>query len=296
MSGQNLPPLTWLRAFEAAARHLSFTLAAKELNLTQSAISQHVRSLESWLGLDLFQRRGRALTLTEAGANYVPVIREAFSTLARGTRAFAGSDRGRTLRVLCNITFATWWLTPRIGRLITAAPWLTLNIQTTIWEPDQRPGNSDIEIRFGRSEDMSPTARLIMEETITPVCTPDFAGGTPDWRRHPLFDCAGVMSNWDAWLQSQGHELPARQKVNLASTYVLSLTAALTGQGLALAHGFMIDGIRRVAPLHVPWPHRLKLIEAYFLLPPASHAETPATRAFSDWVEAEIAADRAGNV
>ncbi|KZY29817.1 hypothetical protein A3731_25920 [Roseovarius sp. HI0049] len=84
MSGNAFPPLSWLRAFEAAARHLSFTLAAQELNLTQSAVSQHVRSLEDYLGRELFIRRTRALQLTEAGANYLPTVREAFEVLARG--------------------------------------------------------------------------------------------------------------------------------------------------------------------------------------------------------------------
>lgn len=288
MSGLNLPPLTWLRAFEAAARHLSFTLAAQELNLTQSAISQHVRSLESWLGQDLFHRQSRTLALTEAGSNYLPTVREAFATLARGTRSFTGGERGRTLRILCNMTFATWWLAPRLGQLAEALPWLTLNIQTATWGAENAPGNSDIEIRFGRREDMSASARLILEETITPVCAPGFAGGAPDWRRDPLFDCAGVMSNWETWLQAQGHDLPAGRKIHLASTYVISLTAAIAGQGLALAQGFMIDGIRRTTPLAEPWPHRLKLLEAYYLLPPAGHAETPATRAFTDWIEAEM--------
>ena len=88
MQLDGLPPLNWLRAFETSARHLSFTLAASELNLTQSAVSQHVRSLESFLGRDLFLRKTRAIELTEAGANYLPVVREAFQMLASGTRAF----------------------------------------------------------------------------------------------------------------------------------------------------------------------------------------------------------------
>lgn len=284
----DLPPLTWLRAFEAAARHLSFTVAARELNLTQSAVSQHVRSLESWLGHDLFVRRTRALLLTEAGANYVPVVREAFTVLANGTRAFAGADRGRTLRLNCNMSFATWWLAPRLARLKAQAPWLALSIQTATWGGNMEPGNSDVEIRFGRRQDMSAEASLILEESITPICAPGFADGTPDWRRDQLLDCAGVMSGWHKWAEGQGERLPETTQIDLASTYVISLTAAANGQGLAMAQQFMIEGLRRTCAIAEPWPYRLALTEAYFLLQPSSVEATPATKAFCAWLIDEI--------
>lgn len=287
----NLPPLNWLRAFEAAARHLSFTLAARELNLTQSAVSQHVRNLESWLGHDLFARKTRALSLTEAGANYLPVVREAFDVLANGTRAFAGNDRGSVLHLNCNMAFATWWLAPRIASLHAAAPWLKINIQTATWGFTKEPGNSDMEIRFGRSEDMSANAERILKESVTPVCAPNYADGNPDWRRHALWDCAGSMSGWHAWVESQGNKIPDTQSINLASTFVVSLTIAASGQGLALAHHFMIQGIRRTSPLIEPWPHRLPIVEAYFLSPPSPHAETPATRMFTEWLNSELESD-----
>lgn len=114
---QSLPPLTWLRAFEATARHLSFTRAASELNLTQSAVSQHVRSLESFLNRALFLRKTRALELTEDGGNYLPVVREAFDLLASGTQAFIGADRGRSMVLQCNLAFSVFWLAPRLARL-----------------------------------------------------------------------------------------------------------------------------------------------------------------------------------
>jgi len=288
MSAPDLPPLTWLRAFEAAARHLSFTLAAKELNLTQSAVSQHVRSLEGWLGQLLFVRRVRALSLTEAGANYLPVVREAFDVLATGTRAFGAGDRGRVLRLNCNITFGAWWLAPRLGRLRKAAPWLNLRVQTATWGGAQEPGNSDIDLRFGRSEDMSAEAELILRESVAPVCTPEFAQGSPDWRRDPLMDCAGMISGWHKWLEMQGETLPDTQRVDLFSTYMISVTAAANGQGLAMAQKFMADTLASMGNLIEPWPYRMPLTEAYFLIPPAAHARTPATRAFQSWVEDEM--------
>lgn len=287
MSQSDLPPLNWLRAFEAASRHLSFTLAAKELNVTQSAVSQHVRSLEGWLGHELFVRQTRALSLTEIGANYLPIVREAFAVLSTGTRAFVAGDRGSVLRLNCNMAFATWWLAPRISRLKARAPWLTLNLLTSTWGGLRDPGNTDIDIRFGRAEDMSPEAQLFLTETLTPICAPDFADGDPDWRRDPLLDCAGLIAGWQVWAESLGETLPPTQRIDVASTYVISLTAAINGQGLALAQDFMIEGLRQTSPVLVPWAHSIPLVEAYFLVPPPPHAETPATKVFRDWFAEE---------
>ena len=104
-----LPPLSWLRAFEAAARHLSFTLAAREIHVTQSAVSQHVRNLEDYLGCQLFIRKTRAIELTEAGENYLPIVGSAFQTIAAGTRSMIRSDPDKNLSVHCNLAFATFW-------------------------------------------------------------------------------------------------------------------------------------------------------------------------------------------
>ena len=159
--GQGLPPLTWLRAFEATARHLSFTRADAELNLTQSAVSQHVRNLESFLGRELFIRKTRALQLTEDGANYVPVLHEAFDLLACGTQAFTGGDRGRHMVLQCNMAFSVLWLAPRPHRLQSQHPWLVLNIVNPIRDPERHAANAALEIRFGRPEDMSRTAKRL---------------------------------------------------------------------------------------------------------------------------------------
>ena len=204
MQLDGLPPLNWLRAFETSARHLSFTLAASELNLTQSAVSQHVRSLESFLGRDLFLRKTRAIELTEAGANYLPVVREAFQMLASGTRAFTGGDRGRTLTLHCNMAFSVHWLAPRLKRLYAAHPWIVLNIVTPIWDPERQAANAQVEIRFGRPEDMSPAAQQLTKERFFPVCAPSYQEGEIDLETAVLLDCAGTLTNG----QQQEHQQP----------------------------------------------------------------------------------------
>src|SRR5690554_3512253 len=149
-----LPHLAWLRAFEATARHMSFTLAAQELGLTQSAVSQHVRNLELFLGRDLFIRRTRALDLTEAGGNYLPTVREAFDMLTQGTRSVFGDTRSNSLIVQCNLGFALFWLTPRLQDFQTQHPGIALNIVTPIWDPERNTDTSALEIRFGRGGDL----------------------------------------------------------------------------------------------------------------------------------------------
>ena len=280
----NLPPLTWLRAFEAAARHLSFTQAAGELHLTQSAVSQHVRSLESALGLTLFVRRTRALALTEGGSHYLPVVQEAFDILASGTRALAG-DRGRQLRVRSNLAFSTFWLAPRLGALLQAHPWLSLNLTTPIWDPQNAQGVPEVEVRFGRPALMPDTARRLAAERAYPVCAPEAEGSMRDWRASPLFDCAGVTTNWEAWLTSQGHALAPDRSVNLASTYVVGMTAAMHGAGLSMAHDTLASGLLGDDRLERTCDHSVAMPEGYFLLQPAKHEDTPAARTFVDWIE-----------
>lgn len=288
MTASNLPPLTWLRAFEASARHLSFTRAAGELNLTQSAVSQHVRSLESFLGRELFVRKTRALELTEAGANYLPIVREAFDLIATGTRAFTGGDRGRHLVVQCNMGFSVFWLAPRLHRLYARHPWLVLNIVTPIWDPERHAAQAAMEIRFGRAEDMSAAAQRLTQDRFFPVCAPDYHGGRPDFDTATLFDCAGVTGTWEAWFKSQGRPFHRAGEVNLTSSFAIEITAALNGAGLAMAHDSLVTDLIGDGRLMRAGDHAPKLTEGYFLLPAASHAATPASEAFLAWLQDEI--------
>ena len=283
-----LPPLTWLRAFEATARHLSFTRAASELNLTQSAVSQHVRSLEAFLGRDLFVRKTRALELTEDGSNYLPSLREAFDLIAASTQAFTGGERGSNMTLQCNMAFSVFWLAPRLHRLYAKHPWLVLNIVTPIWDPERHAASAAMEIRFGRPEDMDATAIRMSDEMCYPVCVPQYQDGDIDLDRATLFDCAGITGTWAAWAKSAGLPFSRQSEVNLTSTYVISINAALHGAGMTMAHGSLAGDFLRDGSLVRPFAHEVPLIESYFLFPPSSHAQTPAARAFQEWLSHEL--------
>lgn len=291
MTISRLPPLTWLRAFEVTARHLSFTRAATELNLTQSAVSQHVRRLESFLGRDLFIRKTRTLELTEDGANYLPGLREAFDLIASSTRAFTGGDRGRNMTLQCNMAFSVFWLAPRLNRLYSMYPWLVLNIVTPIWDPERHAANASVEIRFGRSEDMSEAAIRLAKERFFPVCAPEYCGEAFNLQSATLFDCAGITGTWGNWFKTQGKEFTRDGEVNLTSTFVIAITAALNGAGITMAHDSLVLDLLEKGDLVRPFEHAAPLREGYYLLPPASHARTPASDAFLDWIENETSGD-----
>ena len=287
MSLAALPPLNWLRAFEAAARHMSFTAAATELHLTQSAVSQHIRSLENFLGKPLFDRRPRALSLTEDATNYLPAVREAFRVLQVGTGAFPGTRSASSVTLQCSMGFATFRLMPRLRLLLEAHPWIGLNLVTPIWNPDQTAPMADIEIRFGHLDAISSQAIRLTEETFYPVCTPAQAGDA-DWRTMPLFDCAGVLATWPRWLAARGETLPPEHPITICSTYATSIGAAIAGVGLAMAHDSLVADALADGRLVRPFAEAVESNEGYCLMVPPAHLRTRSAAILSDWLVAEF--------
>ncbi|MCB2043182.1 MAG: LysR family transcriptional regulator, partial [Rhodoferax sp.] len=186
-----LPPLNWLRAFEASARALSFTEAAQELHMTQSAVSQQIKSLESALGRQLFHRRARGLELTDIGRGYLPTVQAAFNTLEEGTAVLTGRNEPDVLELHSNISFATFWLTPRLHLFLAEFPWVQLDVATSIW-PAEKPRNlAAVEIVLGLGKWEGRAGQRLTRDTIFPVCTPELARGIRDLDellRHRLFE------------------------------------------------------------------------------------------------------------
>jgi LysR family transcriptional regulator, glycine cleavage system transcriptional activator len=180
VSEQSVPPLNWLRAFEASARLLSFTKAAQELNMSQSAVSQQMRSLESYLGQVLFLRGPRVLKLTEVGRNYLPVVQQALAGLSRGTRALSNKNKKKSLTIQCNLAFSMFWLAPRLQSFQHQNPWITVRILSELWPPMATEENADVEVRFGyRLEDKLGVQRLF-NDTCFPAFGISFPGGDYD--------------------------------------------------------------------------------------------------------------------
>jgi len=299
MSKIDLPPLTWLRAFEASARHLSFTAAGSELHLTQSAISQHVRSLEAFLGKPMFVRQTRSLQLTEDGANYLPAVREAFNALVSGAQPFIKTRRDRVVTLQCNMGFSAFRLASRLGALATALPELRLNIVAPIWDPEKTAQMADVEIRFTRPEGFGQDGQRLAHERAFPVCTPQIAERIKrgeHWYSMPLFDCAGVLAGWQNWLAEHNTSADSLPLLNvcMASSFAISISAALAGEGLAMAHNSLVSDALADGRLVRPFETTVPMSEFYALYQPAPHMRTDASLALTEWLLKEFLVPETG--
>ena len=246
-STRSLPALVSLRAFEAAARRLSFSQAAQELFVTQSAVSHHIQRLESELGVALFERRTRAVALTAAGQAYYDHVHAAFELLRRGTdeiRAPAGARH--TLRIGLLASFATRWLAPRLPAFAAAHPDIELQLQPDIELADVAGGEVDAAIRYGRGGWPGVQSVLLMTERLSVVCAPSLIAGrkrprTPaDLLRHPLLASHTKRPfEWDAWARRHGLDLGRARTVRLHD-YNIVVEAALAGQGFAMGRHRLI--------------------------------------------------------
>jgi LysR family glycine cleavage system transcriptional activator len=288
-----LPPLNWLRAFEASARALSFTAAAQELHMTQSAVSQQIKSLENALGRTLFHRRVRGLELTDEGRGYLPTVQAAFATLEEGTAVLVGRNDPDVLELHANLSFATYWLTPRLGRFMDEHPWIHLNVATSIW-PHEKPSDSAaVEIVFGQGKWESRVGQRLTHDNVFPVCTPELAReiqDVPGLLRQRLFDLPGTLQSWDTWLEACGPGPHKPPPVHRASTWALSLQWALQGLGVALAHDTVARDLIAAGRLVRPVPLAIPMKEAYYLIAPEGSHTNAAAKAFKIWLLREMLA------
>jgi LysR family glycine cleavage system transcriptional activator len=285
---KGLPPVNWLRAFEVAARHLSFTGAARELGVTPSAISQQVRMLEQHIGASLFDRLPRGLALSVAGESYLPVVAESFERLTRGTDAlFGGADPGR-LSIRSAAGFARFWLMARLPRFIEAHPEVSLRILSRTWSAEPLEPESDMEIRFGIAPWPGYTAERLSWDEVFPVASPRMRLKRPDQLEgHRLIDTIGFREGWSDWFAAAGLHRPARVGSIEFDSAVLSLEMALAGEGVALSRSCFADGLLAEGRLVAPFPQRIEASEAFHLLWSAGRAPSRPMQRFRDWIVTE---------
>ena len=285
------PPLHWLRAFSVSARCLSFTEAAQELLITQSAVSKQVRLLEQSLGQQLFIRRHRGLTLTEAGRNYLPVVDRAFATLEQGTRSFLGYSTKRNLHLKVNYSFAAHWLVEHLDVFMDAHPGVQLTVSTALWEQEFIETNADIEIRYGRKEIFGDTAIRLRQETLMPVCSPTLANRLhvpSDLNTVRILDLSGVNEAWDFWVARSGVTDIKLKDRHYFSTYVLSLKMAQAGKGVSMAHTTLIEGALERGELVAPFDIQVPGRDGYFLIQNSGSGTNPLASDFVDWIKAML--------
>ena len=281
-----LPPLNQLRVFEAAARLLSFTQAGRELHLTQSAVSQQIKALESHLGRQLFIRRPRAIDLSEAGRAYLPIVQRSLDELATGTQLVFGRYDELHLTVQVNLSFAIYWLTPRLPQFLETHPTITVDLVTVLHEPERTAAAADIEIRFTEDGDVAG-ALLLRKNRAYPVCAPELCSSA-DWRSDMLIDCTVMQVGWRTWLAEQGLSLPPEQRVHLASTYAVGLTAAERGTALAMTLDTYAESAVAEERLARPFDHVAERAGAFWLLEAKPGQRSAAATAFRSWLASEL--------
>jgi LysR family transcriptional regulator, glycine cleavage system transcriptional activator len=286
---RHLPQMTALRAFEAAARHLSFARAAEELHVTPAAISQQIKQLESYLGISLF-RRGRHLALNQAAAQALPLLSEGFDQLERAVaRLHTGRDDD-PLVISVPPTFASRWLMARLDDFQSAYPDIELHLHASRRLVDFATEEVDLAVRFGSAPYPGLHADRLMPESIVPVAAPTLAAAiaTPaDLTRHTLLndDARSWDPNfpdWDTWLSSFG--VTGKLRIRRFSDSNLVIDAATAGLGVALMwHSLVADELRE-GRLQRLFDSILPSAHGYHLVVPPNRLQVPKIAAFRDWM------------
>ncbi len=294
---RGLPPLRALRAFEAAARHLSFTKAGAELFVTQAAVSHQIRALEEDLGVRLFRRMNRRLMLTEEGQRYLPAVSRAFDLLREATTALRAHDIPGPLTVSVLPSFAARWLVPRLGRFFARHPDIDLRIDPSVAICDFAQGDVDVGIRYGRGDYPGLRADRLLDEDIFPVCSPLLKAGPPglhrpeDLRHHTLLH-DDSHADWRTWLLAAGVDGVDPERGTIFTDSSMLIQAAIAGQGVALARGVLVADALAAGRLVRPFRLSLPAEFAYYFVYPERVAAHPKVRAFRDWLLEEAQGER----
>lgn len=299
---RRLPPLNALRAFEAAARHLSFTRAAEELFVTQAAVSHQIKALEEMLGVRLFRRYNRRLELTQAGRGYLPPLSDAFDMMAVATSRLRPAGESGQLKVSTLQSFATKWLIPRLTRFRETHPDIDPMISTSQRLVDIESEDFDLAIRDGQG--VYPRLHVVplMNDRAFPVCSPRLLEGPhalrepADLGRHVLLHDLLVSReeegpNWRNWLKhAQVADVDAGKGPAYNDT-AMALQAAMAGQGVALARQSLVVDDLAAGLLICPFGPEIPTRNSWYFVCAPSSIEQPKVRAFLQWLQDEIARD-----
>jgi LysR family transcriptional regulator, glycine cleavage system transcriptional activator len=293
---RRLPPLNALKAFEAAARHESFTRAAEELCVTQGAVSHQVKALEAELGLKLFNRERQRLLITEGGRAYLGVVRDAFDRIADGTERLLQRQSGGALTVSTSPNFAAKWLVHRLGRFAEAHPEIDLRVSASAHHVDFAREDIDLAVRHGDGTASGLHVVRLCVEKLFPACSPKLLDGRnalrspADLARYPLLHI-NDRQGWGQWLDFAGVAGVDPTRGPVLSQASMAIDAAVDGQGVVLARTALaawdLLGGRLVRPFDLEMP----VSYGYWIVCSKAVAKLPKIVAFSDWLLAEAAED-----
>ena len=297
---RRLPPLTALRAFEAAARHLSFKDAADELGVTPAAISQQVKLLEEHVGAALFRRLTRALVLTETAQLALPALRTGFDHLADAAEILSSDTRQSVLTVSVAPSFGAKWLVPRLSRFQAAHPDIDVLIDAADRLVDFERDTVDMALRFGPGGYPGLVVERLFADRLFPVCSPALLQGAhplrlpADLRHHHLIhyqkpQLSDADPAWAMWLRAAGVEGVDGTRGPRFSAHTLALEAAVAGQGVALVESSLVEDDLASGRLVRPFAEvaQMETEFSYNIVYPQARAQQPKIRHFRDWVLAE---------
>ncbi|MCH8685976.1 transcriptional regulator GcvA [Pedomonas mirosovicensis] len=288
----NLPPLGALRAFEAAARHLSMKQAAEELRVTPGAVSLQIKELEATLGVPLFIRRTRSLALTPQGSTYFTALRPAFRLIRESTAEIIASARAPVLTVGCTPTFAAQWLMPRLARFETQAPEVDVRISATNRIADFSRDGIDIAVRHGFGQYDGLASERLLNDDLTPVCSPALLGrigdlASPDDLARTALLHDASRRDWQLWLKAAGAACVDGSRGPVFVDSNGAIEAAKAGHGVALARLSFVERELAEGSLIAPFPQRITSDLAYYLVYPAGALDRPHVASFRTWLLAE---------
>src|SRR3981081_1724840 len=293
---RRLPALNALKAFEAAARHESFTRAAEELCVTQGAVSHQVKALEQELGVKLFNRERQRLGITRGGGDYVAVIRDAFDRIALGTERLVQRQTSGALTISTSPDFAAKWLVYRLGRFAEAHPAIDLRVSATMHHVDFVREEVDVAVRHGDGNWAGLDAVRLCTEQLFPVCSPKLMSGRgriakpSDLLKSPLLHLDDSKA-WSQWLDAAGVAAPELSHGLTLNRASMLIDAAVDGQGVALARTTLAAWDLMNGRLARPFDLGLKLAKAYWIVCPKATSMKPKIATFRDWLLAETVDD-----
>jgi len=289
-----LPPLNPLRSFEAAARHLSFTLAAKELSVSQVAVSRQVAVLEDYLEVTLFERGARSLQLTSEGARLMSGLTVAFSELERAVSLVNMRGRRNVVSVQCYTTFAQWWLIPRLADFRKDHPEIEVRLTASLEPVNFARQNLDAVISAGPGDPETQQSEFLTAVHLLPVCSPSLIAdreGPLDPEDVGKFTMLHSLSRpraWDDWLESAGCKSVVTTRGLKFENSAMAFDAAIGGMGVAMGILELVQHHLDTGKLVAPFGHVYESPGGYYIVRPSNRPASAATDAFLSWLRSQV--------
>ncbi len=282
-------PLDWIRVFVSAARHESFVLAGKDLDVTPSAVSHRIKSLEQYLGVTLFERKPSGIFLTDTGRKYAHALATPVQQLERATELITSNDRAYTLRLTVMPSLSDLWLIRRLDDFFCTYPNVSIDISADTAVLDLASVGLDIGLRWGDGNFPGYRSLELFGEELFPVATPEFIDkhnilSPDDLAATPLICDLNWKRDWESWFRAANVGCPAHSSYDFFSLYGLAVNAALRGRGVLMAHSVLVHEHLKNGALVEMFDLRIQADFKYYAVTEESKVNQPHVRAFLDWL------------